>query len=150
VWLTLLLDKYLFGRPTSRLLEDLRRHGLDLSLGTGTDGLRRLAPLFEPLYEGLIRHQRQEHHGQADETRWRVFATLEGKVGHRCYLWAVQSEQTVVFLLDPSRSHDAPERLLAPQSLWHPQRRSLQRLQGDDAAERGRYPLGLVLGACPP
>ena len=92
VWVTLLLDKYQFGRPTYRLLKDLRSHGLDLSLGTVTDGLRRLAPLFEPLYESLIEHQRQEHHGHADETRWLVFATLEGKVGHRWYLWAVQSE----------------------------------------------------------
>jgi transposase len=109
VWVTLLLDKYRFGRPTHRLLEDLRSHGLDLSLGTVTDGLRRLTPLFEPLYEGLIEQQRQEHHWHADETRWLVFATLEGKVGHRWYLWAVQSAQAVVFLLDPSRSHDVPE-----------------------------------------
>jgi transposase len=116
VWVTLLLDKYLFGRPTYRLLEDLRSHGLDLSLGTVTDGLRRLVPLFEPLYESLIAHQRQEHHWQADETRWLVFATLEGKVGHRWYLWAVQSEHTVVFLLDPSRSHDVPEGHLGPQA----------------------------------
>jgi transposase len=116
VWITLLLDKYHFGRPTYRLLEDLRSHGLDLSLGTVTDGLRLLAPLFEPLYESLIEHQRQEHHWQADENRWLVFATLEGKVGHRWYLWAVQSEHTVVFLLDPSRAHDVPEAHLGPEA----------------------------------
>jgi len=116
VWVTLLLDKYQFGRPTYRLLEDLRSHGLDLSLGTVTDGLRRLTPLFEPLYESLIEHQRQEHHWHADETRWLVFATLEGKVGHRWYLWAVQSEQAVVFLLDPSRAHDVPEEHLGPEA----------------------------------
>jgi hypothetical protein len=52
VWVTLLLDKYHFGRPTYRLPENLRGHGLDLSLGTLTEGLHRLAPLFEPLYEG--------------------------------------------------------------------------------------------------
>jgi transposase len=116
VWVTLLLDKYQFGRPTYRLLEDLRSHGLDLSLGTVTDGLRRLAPLFEPLYESLIEHQRQEHHWHADETRWLVFVTLEGKVGHRWYLWAVQSEHAVVFLLDPSRAHDVPEDHLGPEA----------------------------------
>jgi transposase len=109
VWVTLLLDKYRFGRPTHRLLADLRSHGLDLSLGTVTDGLQRLTPLFEPLYEALIEQQRQEHHWHADETRWLVFATFEGKVGHRWYLWAVQSEQAVVFLLDPGRAHDVPE-----------------------------------------
>jgi transposase len=109
VWVMLLLDKYRFGRPTHRLLEALRSHGLDLSLGTVTDGLHRLTPLFEPLYEALIERQRQDHHWQADETRWLVFATLEGKVGHRWYLWAVQSAQVVVFLLDPGRGHDVPE-----------------------------------------
>jgi transposase len=116
VWVTLLLDKFHFGRPTYRLLEDLRSHGLDLSLGTVTDGMRRLAPLFEPLYESLIEHQREEHHWHADETRWLVFATLEGKVGHRWYLWAVQSEHAVVFLLDPSRAHDVPEGHLGPEA----------------------------------
>jgi transposase len=116
VWVTLLLDKYRFGRPTHRLLEDLRSHALDLSLGTVTDGLRRLTPLFEPLYEALIEQQRQEHHWHADETRWLVFATCEGKVGHRWYLWAVQSEQVVVFLLDPSRAHDVPEGHLGPEA----------------------------------
>jgi transposase len=116
VWVTLLLDKYRFGRPTYRLLADLRSHGLDLSLGTVTDGLQRLTPLFEPLYEALIEQQRQEHHWLADETRWLVFATLEGKVGHRWYLWAVQSAQAVVFLLDPCRAHDVPEDHLGPEA----------------------------------
>lgn len=116
VWVTLLLDKYRFGRPTHRLLEDLRSHGLDLSLGTVTDGLQRLTPLFEPLYEALIEQQRQEHHWQADETRWLVFATFEGKVGHRWYLWAVQSAQAVVFLLDPGRAHEVPEDHLGPEA----------------------------------
>jgi transposase len=109
LWVTLLLDKYRSGRPTYRLLDDWRTLGLDLSLGTITDSLRRLPPLLEPLYEGLIEQQRQEHQWSADETRWLVFATVEGKVGHRWYLWAVQSAQAVVFLLDPGRSHDVPE-----------------------------------------
>src|SRR5271166_82798 len=54
--------------------------------------------------------------GRADETRWLVFATLEGKVGHRWYLWAVQSAQAVVFLLDPGRAHDVPEDHLGPEA----------------------------------
>jgi transposase len=37
-------------------------------------------------------------------------------VDHRWYLWAVQSEDTLVLLLDPSRAHDVPERLLGPQA----------------------------------
>ena len=46
-------------RPTYRLLEDLRGHGLDLAQGTVTDGVQRLAPLFTPLYETLIERSRQ-------------------------------------------------------------------------------------------
>jgi transposase len=40
------LDKYAFGRPTHRLLEDWRTHDLDVSAGTLTEGLQRLLPLF--------------------------------------------------------------------------------------------------------
>ena len=46
IWVMVLIDKYRLYRPTYRLLEALRIHGLDLALGTVTDGLKRLAPLF--------------------------------------------------------------------------------------------------------
>jgi transposase len=49
IWVDVLLDKYLFYRPTYRLLADFQTHGLDLALGTVTDGLQRLLPLFEPI-----------------------------------------------------------------------------------------------------
>ena len=50
IWTEVLLDKFLFYRPTYRLLADWKTHGLDLALGTLTDGLQRLLPLFEPVY----------------------------------------------------------------------------------------------------
>ena len=114
VWVTVLLDKFHFYRPTYRLLTDLRTHGLDLSLGTLTDGLQRLKPLFESLYEKLIERQQQQQHWHADETRWLVFILYEGKVGHRWYLWAFCSKDAVVFVLSPWRSHDVPEDHLGP------------------------------------
>ena len=109
VWVTVLLDKFAFGRPTQRLLADLASHGLDLSAGTLTDGLQRLVPLFQPLYEALVAKSRQMDHWHADETRWLVFVSLPDKSGHRWYLWAFQSEVVVVFVLDPGRAHDVPE-----------------------------------------
>jgi transposase len=109
VWVTVLLDKFAFGRPTQRLLADLASHGLDLSAGTLTDGLQRLVPLFEPLYEAWVAKSRQMDHWHADETRWLVFVSLPDKSGHRWYLWAFQSEAVVVFVLDPGRAHDVPE-----------------------------------------
>lgn len=112
----LLLDKYLFYRPTYRLLADLQTHGLDLSLGTLTDALQRLLPFFEPLYEALADHSRQQPLWHGDETRWQVFATVEGKVGFRWYLWVFHSAEVVVFVLAQGRAHDVPEDYLGPQA----------------------------------
>jgi transposase len=114
IWVEVLLDKYLFYRPTYRLLAGWRTLGLDLALGTLTDGLQRLLPLFEPVYQALVAHNQQQKHWHADETRWLVFATVEGKVGHRWYLWVFHSEQVVVFVLDPGRSHQVPQEHLGP------------------------------------
>jgi transposase len=109
VWVTVLLDKYAFLRPTQRLLEDLGTHGLELSMGTVTDGLRRLVPLFEPIMEGIVARSLKERHWHADETRWLVFVEVEGKVGHRWWLWVYASASAVVFVLDPSRGSKVPE-----------------------------------------
>jgi transposase len=114
IWVTVLLDKYLFYRPTYRLLDDLRSHGLDLSLGTLTDGLQRLVPLLEPLYEAFVEHSRQQTLWHADETRWLVFATIEGKVGYRWYLWVFHGRDVVVFVLAAGRAHAVPEEHLGP------------------------------------
>jgi transposase len=114
IWVEVLLDKYLFYRPTYRLLADWRTHGLGLSLGTLTDGLQRLKPLFEPAYQALVEHNQKQVHWHADETRWLVFATVEGKAGHRWTLWVFHSEEAVVFVLDQGRAHDVPEDHLGP------------------------------------
>mgnify|MGYP001792480954 CR=1 FL=1 len=57
VWVTVLLDKFLFYRSTYHLLDDLRTQGLDLSQGTLTDGLQRLLPSFEPPYDAFFKNQ---------------------------------------------------------------------------------------------
>jgi transposase len=112
----LLVDKYLSYRPTYRLLANLRTHDLDLSLGTVTDALQRLLPLFEPIYEALAAHSRRQPLWHGDETRWLVFATVEGKVGFRWYLWVFHSAEVVVFVLAQGRAHDVPEQYLGPQA----------------------------------
>lgn len=110
IWVTLLLDKYCFLRPTHRLVEDLKTHGLDLSPGTITGGLKRLASLFEPVMAGIEAKNLEEKQWHADETRWLVFCTVEGKVGFKWYLWLFESSSSVVFVLDPSRSASVPEK----------------------------------------
>lgn len=109
IWVLILLDKYLFYRPTYRLLDALRLHGLDLSLGSITDGLQQLEPLFTPLYDAMTARSQQQTLWHADETRWQVFITIEGKTGQRWYLWVFHAADVVVFVLSPTRAHDVPE-----------------------------------------
>ena len=109
IWTLVLMDKYLFQRPTYRLLAELRTFGLDLALGSITDGLKRLEPLFAPLYEALVERSQEPSFWHADETRWQVFVTVEGKVGHRWYLWVFHGPDSVAFVLSPTRAHDVPE-----------------------------------------
>lgn len=72
--------------------------------GTVGDGLKRLAPLFEPIYEALERESRASAWWQADETRWSVFETTAGKSSFGWFLWVFLSERSVVHVIDPSRS----------------------------------------------
>jgi len=109
VWVEILLGKYFSHVPIQRQLGAWRLRGLDLAAGTINGGLERLEPLFQPLYDALLAHSAQADFAQADETRWLVFIEHEGKVGHRWWLWVFLTEDTVVFRLDPSRSHDVPE-----------------------------------------
>ncbi len=116
LWVEILLDKFASYRPTQRLLEQWRLLGLDLAAGTITDGLQRLEPLFEPLMAALRQRNRQSHYQQADETRWLVFVEQQGKVGFGWWLWVFNSEDTVVYILDDSRSHQVPEDHYLPQA----------------------------------
>lgn len=113
VWVEILLGKFFSHQPTERLLLQWRLLGLDLSAGTVAGGLERIEPLFTALYEALLARNAQSPFAQADETRWMVFIDQEGKIGHRWWLWVFLGEDTVVFRLDPHRSHDVPEQHFA-------------------------------------
>lgn len=104
VWSTVLLDKYLYGRPSERLLQDLGAHGLEMAPGTLAGGLQKIAPLFEPIDQALLQKLRSQTHWHADETRWAMFVLIEGKVGYRWYLWVFHSKEVVHYVLDPSRA----------------------------------------------
>jgi transposase len=109
VWTMVLLDKYLYGRPTRRLCEELRHYGLPLAQGTVTAGLHRIAPLFEPLVAALLERQMGEKLFHGDETRWEVFEEVEGKTGHRWYLWVTRSASVVFYRMAPGRGADVPK-----------------------------------------
>jgi transposase len=109
VWVEILLAKYFNHQPTERLLAAWKLLGLDLAASTVNGGLERLQPLFLPIYQALQERNRLSAYQQADETRWLVFVEKEGKQGHRWWLWVFNGEDTVVYVLDPARSHDVPE-----------------------------------------
>jgi transposase len=96
------------------LLADWRSHGLDLSAGALTGGLQHLLPLLEPVYDALVERSRQQVLWHADETRWLVFQSVEGKVGYHWYLWVFHADEVVVFVLATGRSHEAPEKHFGP------------------------------------
>jgi transposase len=104
VWGMILLDKYLGGTPTERLLQKLNHIGLRIAPGTIVDGLKKIAPLFEPIDAALLKQLRLQKHWHADETRWAMFVDMVGKIGHRWYLWVFHSAQVVHYVLDPSRA----------------------------------------------
>jgi transposase len=108
VWVLIMLDKYLYSRPTYRFCEELRHHGLPLAQGTITDGLHRLAVLFEPMMQALHERQMGEKLFHGDETRWEVFEEVEGKTGHRWYLWVTRSVSVVFYRMAPGRGADIP------------------------------------------
>jgi transposase len=104
VWSTVLLDKYLHGHPSERLLQDLSNHGLEMAPGTLAGGLHKIALLFEPIDKALLQKLRSQTHWHADETRWAMFVEIEGKVGYRWYLWVFHSKEVVHYVLDQTRA----------------------------------------------
>ena len=111
-WVQLLLEKFLFQRPLYRIRQRLALEGLDVSQGTLTGGLQRLGVLLQPLYTRILERSRAANHWKMDETRWMVFAEVDGKEGHQWWLWVVVTGDTCAYLLDPSRSSAVPKQHL--------------------------------------
>jgi transposase len=106
VWVEVLLQKYQYSIPTNRFCTDLKTLGAPISQGTLTDGLQKMAPLFKPLCEALMERHLTERLFHGDETRWKVFQEVEGKIGHRWYLWLTRSASVVFFWMAPGRGAD--------------------------------------------
>ncbi len=109
VWTHLLMAKFASHRALGNAIEALSHYDLDLPQGTITDGLKRISPLLEPVYEAILARNAGTFYRQADETRWLVFVVQEGKIGFRWWLWAFLGEDTTAIRIEPTRSHDVPE-----------------------------------------
>jgi transposase len=109
LWVLILQRKFEFFQPLYRVVAELRSHDLHLATGTIIGGLQKLVPLFDPLYQLLVEHNRTEGHWHCDETRWLVFVKRSDKAGFAWNLWVFAAKQSIVFVLDPFRSHDVPQ-----------------------------------------
>lgn len=108
VWTELILDKFLYGCPTHRLLQSWAELGMEMAAGTVACGFARLAPLFAPLTQAFRDRQHGDAFWHADETGWKVFERIEGKKTNRWYLWAYRSTSVICFDLEPSRAATVP------------------------------------------
>ena len=108
IWVELLLNKFRYAIPVNRSIHRFEDIEMSLPAGTLTDGFARLLPLFEDLYETIKEHNLSTTLWGGDETGYKVFVPIEGKVGNLWQLWVFHSEQAVVYLLRPSRSAKVP------------------------------------------
>ena len=109
IWVSVLLDKYLYYRPTHRLCQDFAHQGLPIAQGTLTDGLKRLVGLFEPLVALMLAKQMTEYRFHGDETGWKVFEEIVNKIGYRWYLWLFQSPSVIYYHMAPGRGANVPK-----------------------------------------
>jgi len=106
----LLYDKYVRGLPVQRVVRGLGAEGFDVAAGTLCGALRSVAALLEPVATAIVARNAAATHAHADETTWRVFAEVEGKTGHRWWLWVFLACDTVVFTMDQTRSASVLDR----------------------------------------
>jgi transposase len=108
-WVWLILEKFLFQRPFNRVKQVLALQRCHVPPGTLTGGLKTIGGLVQPLYVKILEKSRTANRWHMDETRWLIFEEIEGKDGHRWWLWVVVTKETCCFILDPSRSSEVPK-----------------------------------------
>ena len=113
VWVEVLLRNYLYAIPTNRLGADLNNLGVPMAQGTLTGGLKKLAPLFAPVQAALRARHLTEQLFHGDETRWKVFQAVAGKIGYRWMLWLTRSASVVYFWMAPGRGAEVIQNHMA-------------------------------------
>lgn len=103
VWVFVLLQKFWFHQPLNRVVKALWSYGLEISASTLIGGFHHIESLLSPIYQAIEGQNQSEHYWHADETRWMVYVQIDGKAGHRWYLWVFRSETTVFFKIASTR-----------------------------------------------
>ena len=70
-----------------RIAAALAHDGLDLADGTLAGVLAACSDLLAPLADKISERNAEAAHLDVDETRWQVYAAVEGKDSHRWWLW---------------------------------------------------------------
>lgn len=105
LWVYLIAQKFLHGVPTNRTLKGLALADLPLAHGTVTGGFKLISGLVEPLYDAVFEHCQGRDFWNGDETTWRIMDAEKLK----WWLWLMASMDSVVYILDPSRSKEVPQ-----------------------------------------
>ncbi|HEX3305177.1 MAG TPA: transposase [Streptosporangiaceae bacterium] len=100
----LLVEKFVLGRPSHRIAAALDHDGLDLAEGTLAGVLAACSDLLAPLAAKISQRNAAAAHLHVDQTRWQVYAAVEGKDSHRWWCWVFAGPDTTVFTIAPSRS----------------------------------------------
>lgn len=108
IWEAVLLTKFHYCQPTNRLLNQYAELGLPISAGSITGGLKILKKLFQPVYDALYIQQMTEDRFHNDESGWKVFESVDGKIGNRWWLWVSRSVSVVFFQIAQGRGADVP------------------------------------------
>jgi len=113
-WAYLLFEKFQLQRPTNRVRQLWKAHGLDVSQGTITNGLKRLhlRGVFKPLAEAIRARVKAGTRQKSDETGWKVFQEIEGKEGYQHWLWVTVGADACVYRVEPFRSKEMAQKMI--------------------------------------
>ena len=103
-WVEVLLKKFEFAQPLQRTIREVAAHGMHLSGGTLSGGLKKIKDMVQPLAGQFVLHSRQGAHWHMDETRWPMFCLPQGKGRQLWWFWVVVSSEVTAFMLEPTRS----------------------------------------------
>ena len=113
-WAYILFEKFQLQRPVNRQLQLWKAHGLQISHGTITQGLKRLHEkgVFAALVVEIKSRIKNGNRQKSDETGWKVFQEVEGKDGYQHWLWATLGKDACLFRVAPNRSRAVAKEMI--------------------------------------
>ncbi len=103
-WVHLILMKYLLAVPVYRYLKAMKSISFNISPATVENGFKKIGVLLEPIYLRMKEELLKADIWNADETRWKVFQEIKGKISFTWWLWVFASKNIVCYVIDSTRS----------------------------------------------